>query len=245
LDISALPVEGRRGFRPGLAQTLGFLALLPALLGLADWQVQRADEKAALIAAWGHASESEPVPIGELPQSALPQRAQAAGQFASERFLLDNRISNGRAGYELLVPLILADGRAVLVDRGWLPLGRDRRDLPNVQIPAGPVRVVGLATPPSPPAFALSDRDAFAEGWPQVVQTAEPARLATRTRYPLMPVLLYPDGSEAARARIAGLTDFPPARHLAYAFQWLALALVLVLLYVAHGLRRATAEGRA
>jgi surfeit locus 1 family protein len=242
--MSALPVVGGRGFRPGLAQTLGFLALLPALLGLAAWQVQRADAKAALIAAWGHASESEPVPIGDLSESPRPQRALAAGRYGPERFLLDNRISNGRAGYEPLVPLILADGRGVLVSRGWLPLGRDRRDLPDVEVPAGPVRVVGLAIPPSPPVFALGDREAFTEGWPQVVQTAEPARLATRLKYPLLPVLLYPDGSEAARARIAGLTAFPPARHLAYALQWLALALVLVLLYLAHGFRRATAEGR-
>jgi surfeit locus 1 family protein len=80
-----------------------------------------------------------------------------------------------------------------------------------------------------------------------VVQTAEPARLAARLGYPLLPVVLYADGSQTVRVQTAGLTAFPPARHLAYALQWLALALVLVLLYLAHGLRRgaAAAEGRA
>jgi surfeit locus 1 family protein len=214
---------------------------MPALLGLGGWQVQRAGEKTSLLAAWRHADEAEPLAVGDLPSSSLPQRARAAGRFAAERFLLDNRISNGRAGYEVLVPLILADGRAVLVDRGWLPLGRDRRILPEISIPAGPVEVVGIARAPSPPVRHLSDREAFAQGWPQVVQTAEPTRLAARLGYPLLPLLLYPDGSEAARAQIAALSAFPPARHLAYAVQWFALALILAFLYLAHGLRRAAA----
>ena len=37
-------------FRPGLAPTLVVLALLPLLVWLGFWQLQRADEKRALLA---------------------------------------------------------------------------------------------------------------------------------------------------------------------------------------------------
>ena len=235
--MMALPV-GRpkgRGFHPRLAQTLGFLALLPILLGLGVWQLQRAAEKTALVAALDEAREAPPVRIDDLSLSALPQRVQVGGRFAAEQFLLDNRVSNGHAGYEHLAPLVLSDGSAVLVDLGWVAGGQDRRVLPRVQAPAGAARLTGLALAPSPPVFHLSDREAFGEGWPLVVQTAEPARLATRLHRPLRPVVLYPDGSEALSARLAGLVAFPPERHQAYAAQWFAMAMILIALYGHHG----------
>lgn len=245
------PVNGsgrRLAFRPALAQTLGFVVLLPALLGLALWQVQRAGEKAAAIAALSRAGGQPPRPIADLIGSwraGGPQRVRALGRFAAERVLLDNRVSNGRAGYELLAPLVLADGgadgRALLVDLGWLPGGADRRVLPRAQVPEGPQDLTGLALAPSRPIRALTDREALAEGWPLVAQTLEPARLAARLGRPLLPAVLYPDGSAAARSAVAALTGFPPQRHWAYAVQWLAIALVLCLLYLSHGLGRARA----
>lgn len=236
----ALPVERPkgRGFRPRLAQTLGFLALLPALMGLGVWQLQRADEKTALFAQLEQAREAAPVPIRDLAPSSLPRHVQASGRFAAEQILLDNRISNGHAGYEHLAPLLLNGGRAVLVDLGWVPLGSDRRVLPKVRVPAGHRQLTGLALVPSRPLSTLSDRETFSDGWPLVTQTLEPARLAARLGYPLLPVVLYPDGSDAARSQLAALTAFPPARHDAYAVQWFAMALILTVLYLRHGLKR-------
>ncbi|EVT88861.1 hypothetical protein Z046_30065 [Pseudomonas aeruginosa VRFPA09] len=42
----------RGAFRPGLLPTLVVLGLLPVLLWLGTWQLQRADEKRALLASW-------------------------------------------------------------------------------------------------------------------------------------------------------------------------------------------------
>ncbi len=52
----------------------------------------------------------------------------AAATTRAHQFLLDNMTHAGRAGYEVLTPLLLDDGRVLLVNRGWLPLPDGRRD---------------------------------------------------------------------------------------------------------------------
>ncbi len=228
----------RHGFRPAPAQTLATLILLPALIGLGVWQLHRAVWKEQLFAAEAAAQRATPVAVAALRAAKLPQHARASGHYGDRMFLLDNRVRNRQAGYELLAPLRLADGQAVLVDRGWLPQGTSRARLPAVSVPQGAVTVTGLAFAPQPPPFALSDKEAFAPGWPKVVETAVPARLATALGHPLLPLVLYPDGSAVAAHEIAATHAFGPARHRAYAVQWFAMAAVLVAVYLRHGLRR-------
>lgn len=230
--------SNRRDFRPALAQSIATAALLPLLLGLGVWQLHRAQEKAILFTAIAESKRAQPQPVASLIASHLPQHARATGHYDYHPFLLDNRVRDGHVGYELLAPLRLDDGHAVLIDRGWLPQGEDRAHLPRVALPPGPVQVEGIALMPAPPPFALSARETFAAGWPKVVQTAVPEQLAEVLGYPLLPVVIYPDGSEAAAHEVAALQTFGPSRHRAYAAQWFALAAVLLMVYVRHGLRR-------
>jgi cytochrome oxidase assembly protein ShyY1 len=54
------------------------------------------------------------------------------------------RTVNGDVGFEIVTPLRLSDGSAVLVDRGWLPQGGDALAAPSVPAaPTGSVTVVG------------------------------------------------------------------------------------------------------
>ena len=231
--------SGRRfGFRPALAQSLATLILLPTLFGLGIWQLYRAQEKEYLFAAAEAAQHAAPQPVDSIVRSHWPQHARAEGRYDHAPFLLDNRVRNGRAGYEVLAPLRLSDGRGVLIVLGWVQQGDDRADLPQVNMPTGTAEVEGLALIPAPPPYALSESEIFAAGWPKVVQTAVPERLADVLGYPLLPFVIYPDGSEAASREIAALYAFGPARHRAYAVQWFAMAAVLLFVYLRHGLRR-------
>jgi cytochrome oxidase assembly protein ShyY1 len=59
-----------------------------------------------------------------------------------EQLLVRNRVRNDNPGFEVLVPLKLADGRVFVVDRGWLPIPSTGA-LPRVPAaPAGTVDVV-------------------------------------------------------------------------------------------------------
>ena len=101
-------------------------ALLTTRLGV--WQLSRADEKITLQAA---VEQQALQPLLEaLPDDAQPaptwhhRRVRLQGRWSSPHTVyLDNRQMNGRPGFFVVTPLVLADGRAVLVQRGWLPSG--------------------------------------------------------------------------------------------------------------------------
>src|SRR6185312_11348887 len=89
---------------------------------------------------FAHGSERA-VPLGtrSLAEVRRFQRVSVAGRYdAMYQFLLDNRINEGRAGYEVLTPLDLDDGRTVLVNRGWVPFSGYREKLPDVSLSPEP-----------------------------------------------------------------------------------------------------------
>ena len=53
---------------------------------------------------------------------------------------LDNRVHQRQAGFHVLTPLQLADGRWLLVNRGWLP--KQPGQLPQAAPPIGPVQLL-------------------------------------------------------------------------------------------------------
>ena len=72
--------------------------------------------------------------------------------------ILDNRIRRGQAGYEVLVPLSIAESNAViLVNLGWIPRGRSLGQLPDIDIPKDLVLVTGTAVKPGSGALELSE----------------------------------------------------------------------------------------
>jgi surfeit locus 1 family protein len=108
------------------------LCLLFVVLG--HWQWGRAGQKTALWAEFERGA-AQVVPLGARTTTDLPRysRVRVEGRWEPQRqFLLDNRTHDGRAGYEVLTPLWLDDGRVVLVNRGWVPFAGYRERLPDV-----------------------------------------------------------------------------------------------------------------
>lgn len=113
-------------FRSVLALgVLGVVASVCVSLGL--WQLDRAAQREALLAAIEQGRRQPPVALTPASRSAdlTPWRpAVAEGRWAKEKsVLLENRNLDGRPGYWLASPLLLAPAytHAVLVLRGWLP----------------------------------------------------------------------------------------------------------------------------
>ena len=138
--------------------------LLFAQLG--RWQWHRAEEKRALAAAFVAGATDFSSDLGHRSTGELPRYTQLRvhGQYeAGHQFLLDNMTHAGRAGYQVLTPFRLDDGRLLLVNRGWVPLPGDRRDvLPDLTVTdTGDINiggridalpVAGLASGRAPPS---------------------------------------------------------------------------------------------
>ena len=97
-------------------------------------------QKQAIASATAARQHLPPVPLAELARHAAGASAQhhravrLRGRWSAAHTLyLENRPMNGRPGFVVLTPLVLDDGTAVAVQRGWLP--RDPADRTRVQAP--------------------------------------------------------------------------------------------------------------
>ncbi|BAU71742.1 SURF1 family protein [Metapseudomonas furukawaii] len=226
------------GFRPGLGPALVVLALLPVLIGLGFWQLSRAEEKRALLAAAELRRVASPVDLENLASSADPAwlRVRLEGHFDPRHsLLLDSRIRDGRAGVELLQPFQDASGRWVLVNRGWLPWP-DRREPPRFQTPEGPQRLIAWVYVPPGAAFEL--KPSAASDWPQLVNQVDAAALWQHLARTGLPLELRLEGGPAAYRTDWAVVAMGPEKHLGYAVQWFALATALLGLFIYYGLRK-------
>jgi len=204
-------------FRPRAWSLLLAAAGCAAGIALGNWQSGRAEEKRALAAA------QKPVALrGVL----LPKYT----------VFLDNKIDRGRPGYYVLQPLRLADGRHVLVNRGWTAAGASRQALPPILTPAGSVVLQGLRLARLPRAYEPGNGQREGTVW-QNVTVAEFAAWSGLTMEPWVFEQHSPLDDGLAR-------DWAPAgagvdKHESYALQWYSLAALSVLLLLVLNVKRA------
>lgn len=153
------------------------VVLVAALLGAAItarlgwWQLDRAHQKLALQARMLSRAELPPLPLQELVRGADVASAGATeqhyrlialrGRWMPEHTVyLDNRQMNARQGFFVITPLLMADGGAVLVQRGWSPRSfTDRTQLAPLATPVGEVVLLGRIAPPPAKLFEFKGAD--------------------------------------------------------------------------------------
>lgn len=236
----------RRRFNPTWPATLAVLVAVPILAGLGCWQVARGREKSRLLE---HAAVEQAAVLVELRSAAAvagiashrPVRVQ--GVFvADHQGLLDNQVRDGQVGYDILTPLRMAGSDdLLLVDRGWLPRGPRRDDLPEWSTPDGVVTLLGtLHRPVDVPLISGEVSDSFGGAW--VVPEIDPVMLGKRLGAPLAPsVLRLLPQSEHGFRRDWPVVAMTPQRHYGYAVQWFGLAAALLAIYAVGGVRRGRA----
>jgi surfeit locus 1 family protein len=209
---------------------------------LGFWQLDRAEQKQALLAQYevGQRSQVEITPQNADSLSRY-QRVRVSGHFdASHQILLDNMPSHtGRPGYRVLTPLQSSAGW-LLVDRGWLPLGGTRAMLPDVSIGDAERTLTGTMDALPRAGLQLPDTtfDASAP-WPRVLSFPALSALEQQLGRKLIPGVLLldasqPDGYERVWEAHLG---FKPERHIGYAVQWFALAGAAAIIFLLMGFR--------
>ncbi|MEN8259838.1 MAG: SURF1 family protein [Pseudomonadota bacterium] len=237
-------------FVPSLIPTLAFLVLMPLLVSLGIWQLNRADEKRALIDLQRERTNDESIRLtgAEENLEALRYRSvTATGVYdGKHQFLVDNQISRGQAGYYVMTPLKLQEHVAVLVNRGWLPAGLNRSKLPDIAISRSEVSISGKVNSFPSVGIRLRGAEIPTVGWPAVVQVVDAAHLSGVLGYKILPFQIYLDASQPqGYFREWKLRKFlNPERHTGYAVQWFALAATLAVIYVWYGVKLNSTAGR-
>ena len=152
---------------------------------------------------------------------------RATGTFDySRQIVVDARVVDGIPGVIVVTPLELGEGRAVLVERGWVPAP----DAHTVNL--GPLQeddteaVVGTVLPAAPDVPSPADTT-----WPKHVQWPSPASLARVYPYRLLPFVVARTGAPSRPTALRPvappeLTDGP---HLSYVIQWWAFAAITII----------------
>ncbi|HIG79828.1 MAG TPA: SURF1 family protein [Cycloclasticus sp.] len=223
-------------FKANLFLTLLAILVLGLLVNLGYWQLDRAQQKQDLLDLQDKRLTLKPVDLMNIDLSDTTLRylpVNVTGQLdALHQVLIDNQVRNGRAGYSVLTPLRLNDKQAILLNRGWVPLGNDRKVLPDVKISSLDVLVTGKLDHFPSVGLKLEYADQLSEGWPAVTQVIDINKVANRLGYKILPyqVLLdenEPDGYD----RQWVVMKMGPEKHHGYAFQWFALAIAWVVIY--------------
>lgn len=210
---------------PVLAACAG--AALAFALGM--WQAGLAAEREARHARVEDANRGGPAGIGAGlvdPLAYDQRRVVVTGSFVPEAtILLDNRSYRGVPGLHVLTPLRLADGGAVVINRGWMPApARPNQAVVAPPAPAGVVKAEGVAVAQVASGMALRGAASGKLGgvWPNFSFAA----YANATGLVLQPVILH----QTSAAPDGLVRDWPDtgagsAKHRAYAILWFAAAL--------------------
>ena len=217
------------------------------------WQLDRARQKLDLQASIESRVDLPPLAQRDLavradrPETVAAQhhrRVTLQGHWLAARTVyLDNRQMDGRQGFYVVTPLLLAPGDAVLVLRGFMLRDfNDRTRLAPLPTPDGGVRIAGRIAPPPGRLLELGTAE---QG--SIRQNLDLETMGREAGVPLRPVVVLqtepaqawggPDAGPSASASAAaqdGLLRHWPAmaadvgKHHGYAFQWFALCALII-----------------
>jgi surfeit locus 1 family protein len=225
--------------RRWLVATVLVLAGATLCVRLGIWQLDRLDQRRA---ANTHYLAMERLAPLVLPFDASQdlgdmeyRRVRAKGRYDfSEQVALRNQSYRDQYGYHLLTPLVLEDGRALLVDRGWIPAESNPAAWSTYDEPAevmveGIVRLsrnradlTGQGDPPLAPGQSRLDLWNF----------PDLARIQRQVSYQLLPVYmqLNPDEKDTQPPiPYQPEVDLTEGPHQSYAIQWFSFAAVLLI----------------
>ena len=142
--------------------------------------------------------------------------------LVGEQLLARNRVFNDNPGFEVLVPFHLDDGRVLVIDRGWLPIGT-KQDIPD-HIPAAPTSDVTVIARLQQSEPLLPGRTAPHGQIPEinvaaVAATAGTAGATYTGAYGLLDSETPPPADRPAAVQEPVIDEGP---HLSYAIQWIA-----------------------
>lgn len=204
---------------------------------LSNWQFTRNADRAEQLALVARNYDAEPVALDRIiaPGTLLGAADEwrpvtLQGEYvADQQLLVRNRPHGGTAAFEVLVPFRLADGRVLLIDRGWVPPGEDQ-PLPD-QIPAPPegdVTVIARLRPAEQlPASGRSAPEGQVPSInPEFVAETLAPDVGDQLELSAYGVMVSEDPAPQTRPASFAAPSEDPGPYLSYAIQWILFAIM-------------------
>ncbi|GHC71523.1 SURF1 family protein [Limoniibacter endophyticus] len=215
--------------------------VMAALLSLGTWQVQRLAWKEGLLANIQARTSDTPASLTEI------EMLYAKGEDIEYRpVVLHGTFDHtqeshffathkGESGFYLYTPLILTDGRTVIVNRGFVPYAlKDQTTRPETLVGSA-VEVIGLARNrlPEKPSFIVPENDPSKNlyYWKDWVVMVEQAGLDPSRTLPFFVDERAREGEPFYPVGGVTLVDLPNS-HLQYALTWYGLAATLTIMLI-------------
>lgn len=217
--------------------TLIVLIGITLLCSLGRWQLLRGQEKQSILTQWETHSHRPAIDETALTLTNPPARYAAiklTGHFLNNyTVLLDNKTNNGRPGYHILTPLELQNQTVILIDRGWVPMQRNRKDLPRIPVIMGKVTIEGYLDFAYRNPFIHEAIENNEIKWPLRVQQLDWDQIGLLLNKSIFPMLVKFNHPNAYSFELASVKGewMSAERHYGYAIQWFLLAFTLGALY--------------
>jgi len=232
---------GQRQFCPSLLMTVLTFAGLIIFVSLGLWQLDRAvfkmniqNQFEARLAEKYLAADAEFIRTLDAPY----YKVLVEGKYLTDKtMLLDNQLHTGKAGYHVITPFRMKGSQQILlVNRGWLPLGRDRQQLPKIELPKLSGQVKGILSQVAE-GFRLGEIN-LTNSWPQLLPFIDLDVMQQTFDQQLLPFVLWLSPEQPGfYIRDWHPVWYDPEKSRAYAVQWFSFAVILLILFFGLNLR--------
>jgi len=230
-----MKVEGNESNKTSLRRMAVFvMVMLPLVIGLGIWQLQRAAYKQSLMDDYFAKLGGLPTQLSGALTPEPFTRVRARGRYSDINLLLDNQVNESRQGYWVYTPFT-SEGATWMVNRGWFEAPQQRHELPQIPpAPEGEVDVVAIVWPDTGmlPLFGnevaeqLNDRTWRLQrlDFEAISVELKDLKVGDLKKVELRLEAIQPGVLHALPQTIG----FGVERHQGYAFQWFGLAVALI-----------------
>lgn len=228
-------------FTPSWAMILITFVFFSLFIRLGLWQLQRAAEKQHLVEISKQMLRKPAIDWnGKLK---LPEQYEAInvnGKFLDNILFLDNQHYNHRVGYNVLISLLLEDGKIIIIDKGWVLADlRNRKKLPQIDLSLNNVKISGRAYYPSVNRMILGEQIEIISARSSIIQSIDIPIISKFLQKSVYPFIIRDENStDNSYIKEWSIVSMPPARHYGYAVQWFAFALVILIIFIFLNLKK-------
>lgn len=229
-------------FKPKLGPTVASLIVLPILISLGFWQLDRAEFKQQQLENFKQRSNQPATvlkPVDNLQSikaaDSLYKNYEVSGHYdAAHSFLIDNRVHNSQVGFYVVTPLVISgSNKIMLVNRGWIKGNRYRSDLPGFETPTEKITIKGIGYVPIKNFFVPDDVKITTKEFPAVIQAIDFAAIKNILGADVYPFILrLAPQQKSGFIRDWKVINSSPEKSQSYAAQWFTMALVVLLIYL-------------